>query len=427
MADDAPATGASLAGHPLLADPAVGAALALAGDPGDARLVGGAVRDMLLGRPVGDVDIATRLTPEAVIARAKAARVKVIPTGIEHGTVTVLIGRRPFEVTTLRRDVETDGRRAVVAFSTDFRDDALRRDFTINALSATPAGAIHDYWDGLTDLAARRVRFIGAAEERIREDYLRILRFFRFHAAVGQGEPDAAGLAACAALKDGLATLSRERIRQELLKLLAAPGAVGAAGSMQAIALWPFILPGGADSARLAALARAEAAAGLAPDPLRSLAAIARAPAAALQEALRLSKAETARLAAADQARAAAAVLSPGGAGLKALLYRHGTIPFRDGLLLAALNGNDPAPLAAALTLPERWSPPACPIDGARLAAHGVRPGPAMGRLLKAAEAAWIAADFPLEPAAIDRLVSVALASAGDRNRTDVVKPDVRG
>ena len=203
---------------------------------GTVRVIGGAVRNALLGVPVSDIDLATDLTPETVIERVTKAGLAVYPTGLDHGTVTVVADGAPFEVTTLRRDVETDGRRAVVAFTEDWHEDALRRDFTINALSCDVSGKVYDSVGGLEDLAARRIRFIGKAEDRIREDYLRILRFFRFNAAYGAGEPDARGLAACLALKSGLTQLSAERIGNEIMKLCATPRAADIAAIMQATA-----------------------------------------------------------------------------------------------------------------------------------------------------------------------------------------------
>src|SRR5580700_10962635 len=201
-------------------------------DGEEARVVGGAVRNTLRAEPVGDIDIATTALPDEVIRRVEAAGFKAVPTGIEHGTVTVVAEGRPHEVTTLREDVETDGRRAKVAFGRDWRRDAERRDFTMNALSVTPDGAVHDYVGGLADLAARRVRFIGEPRARIAEDYLRILRFFRFHAAYAHGPPDPQGLHACIVARDGLRTLSRERVRAELVKLLVAPHAVATLAAM---------------------------------------------------------------------------------------------------------------------------------------------------------------------------------------------------
>src|SRR6516162_3233449 len=204
----------------------------LNGDGEEARVVGGAVRNALLGIPVGDIDIATTALPAEVVRRAKAAGVKSVPTGIEHGTVTLVVDTQPFEVTTLREDTETFGRKARVAFGRDWVGDAHRRAFTINALSVGPDGVVHDYVGGLDDIAARRVRFIGDPGGRIEEDYLRILRFFRIHAAFGVGEPDRAGYLACIASRAGLVTLSAERVRMELLKLLVADGAVAAVAAM---------------------------------------------------------------------------------------------------------------------------------------------------------------------------------------------------
>ena len=209
----------------MLAEPRLAGLLALLNAAGEeARIIGGAVRNCLLGEEIADIDIATTALPDEVIRRATAAGLKSIPTGIAHGTVTVLCEGQPFEITTLREDISTDGRRATVRFGRDFRADALRRDFTMNALALTADGKLVDYCDGLADLALRRVCFIGDAQARITEDYLRILRFFRFHARFGQGQPDAAGLQACVTLRHGLHSLSRERVRAELLKLLAASG-----------------------------------------------------------------------------------------------------------------------------------------------------------------------------------------------------------
>ncbi len=249
---------------------------ALGAAEGDARFVGGAVRDTLLDIPVADVDIATRHTPEAVVARLKAAGIRTVPTGIAHGTVTAILDGRPIEVTTLRRDVSTDGRHAVVAFTDDWKQDAARRDFTMNALYADPAtGTVHDWFDGLADLAAGRVRFIGDPLQRIAEDHLRILRFFRFHARFG-AVPDAAGLAACTARANDLMALSRERIAAELLKLLVARDAVTVVRLMVDHGILRAVLPeidaAGAD--RLALLASREGAAAIAPDPVRRLAAL---------------------------------------------------------------------------------------------------------------------------------------------------------
>ena len=281
----------------FLARPALSRLLAvLDGDGEEARIIGGAVRDLLLGKSVGDVDLATTALPEETLRRGREAGFKVVPTGLEHGTITLIVEGTPFEVTTLREDVETDGRRATVRFGRDFVTDARRRDFTVNALSLDRAGVVHDPCGGLADLAARRIRFIGDAQTRIREDYLRILRFFRFHARYGRGAPDAEGVGACIAGRDGLAGLSRERVRAELMKLLVAPGAAPALRAMaEAGLLMPMI-------GRVPHLARFEAVAegedeGVYPAfRLAALAVGVREDALCLREALRLSNEEFDRI-----------------------------------------------------------------------------------------------------------------------------------
>src|SRR5882757_1887695 len=239
----------------------------LNGDGEEARVVGGAVRNALMGIPIGDIDIATTAVPDEVVRRAKAAGIKSVPTGIDHGTVTLVVEGQPFEVTTLREDTETFGRKAKVAFGRDWVRDAERRDFTINGLSVDAGGLVHDHVGGLDDIAARRVRFIGDPKLRIAEDYLRILRFFRFHAAYGSGEPDRAGYLACIGASAGLAGLSAERVRMEMLKLMAAGGA---AGSVQAMADGGLLLPvfgGVAYIGPFKAMIAAERLLGFAPDP----------------------------------------------------------------------------------------------------------------------------------------------------------------
>jgi poly(A) polymerase len=249
---------------------------ALGAGAGDTRYVGGAIRDTLLSIDVSDVDLATRLSPELVMERLKAARIKAVPTGLAHGTVTAVIGGAPFEVTTLRRDVSTDGRRATIAYTDDWREDAARRDFTINALYADPAsGKIFNYFDGLADLQARRVRFIGEPLTRIREDHLRILRFFRFHARFGEGEPDQAGLDACTERANDLMALSRERIADELLKLLGLRDPIPTVRLMIGRGILKPVLPEITEESadRLQSLVQREVAAGIGPDALRRLAA----------------------------------------------------------------------------------------------------------------------------------------------------------
>jgi len=241
----------------MTAPPTLRVLNALMKDGTEARFVGGAVRNALLGLPIGDVDLATTALPAAVTARAKAAGFKPVPTGIEHGTVTVVVRGRPFEVTTLREDIATDGRRAVVRFGRDFAEDALRRDFTVNALSVSVDRALHDPVGGLPDLKSGRIRFIGNPRQRIREDYLRILRFFRFHASYAAGRPDERGFAAAIRLRDGLRALSAERVRNELLKLLAAPGVAATADQMLEGGIWPLLLRGVPRISRFAAFIQA--------------------------------------------------------------------------------------------------------------------------------------------------------------------------
>lgn len=247
----------------------------LNGDGEEARVVGGAVRNALLNIATGDIDIATTALPDEVVRRAKAAGIKCVPTGIDHGTVTLVVDAQPFEVTTLREDTETYGRKARVAFGRDWVRDAERRDFTINGLSVDADGLVHDHVGGLADIEARRVRFIGDAAQRIAEDYLRILRFFRMHAAYGAGAPDRAGYLACIAGRAGLVSLSAERVRMEMLKLLVADGAEGAAIAMTDAGLLLTIVGGVSYTGPFAAMISAERALGLAPDPVRRLAALA--------------------------------------------------------------------------------------------------------------------------------------------------------
>jgi poly(A) polymerase len=386
----------------------------LNGNGEEARVVGGAVRNALLNILIGDIDIATTAPPEEVIRRAKAAGIKSVPTGIEHGTVTLVIDAHPFEVTTLREDTETFGRKAKVAFGRDWVGDAHRRDFTINALSVGADGIVHDYVGGLDDIAARRVRFIGEAEQRIAEDYLRVLRFFRIHAAFGAGEVDRAGYLACLRARAGLATLSAERVRMELLKLLVADGAIGAVVAMAEGGLLLSTLGGVAYTGPFAAMIAAERLLGLKPDPMRRLAALAVAvteDARRLSSRLRLTNAETKaldsmghrwwRLAGMDEARA------------RRRLYRLGEDRYRDRLLLAwarAGSDADPAPWRELALLPQRWSAPKFPLKAADFIARGIAEGPALGHVLTLAEDAWLAADFPLDDARLSAIADQTVA-----------------
>jgi poly(A) polymerase len=379
----------------LLARADVAALLAALNRDGEAaRIIGGAVRNALIGEPVADIDIATTCLPQETMRRARAAGFKAVPTGMEHGTVTVVIDGAPFEVTTLRRDVETDGRHAVVAFGRDFREDALRRDFTINALGLDAAGVLHDYADGLADLAARRVRFIGAAGERIAEDYLRILRFFRFHARYGIGEPDRVALDACIAGRGGLDGLSRERVWTELRKLLAAPRA---AETLQAMAGAGLLLPviGGVPRlSRFAAIADGPGEGVYPAFRLAALAVVVGEDALRLRERLRLSNAEFERvygIAAALEALSGRGTL-PEIARLRRLAHRLGADAVAGGLVLLGTYGGsaDIQVLIAELAR----TPPFLPT-GKDVLALGVGAGPMVGQMLDAAREAWIGAGCP--------------------------------
>ena len=375
----------------------------LNGDGEEARVVGGAVRNALLKIPTGDIDIATTALPAEVIRRAKAAGIKSVPTGIEHGTVTLVVDRQPFEVTTLREDTETFGRKAKVAFGRDWSRDAERRDFTINGLSVDADGVVHDHVGGLADIQARRVRFIGDPDQRIAEDYLRILRFFRMHAAFGAGEPDRTGYLACIRARAGLATLSAERMRMEMLKLMVAEGAAGATAAMADGGLLLRILGGVAYTGPFAAMIAAERLLGLKPDAVRRLGALAVAvteDARRVATRLRLTNAETRaldsmghrwwRLAGMDEATA------------RRRLYRLGADRYRDRLMLAwARAGGDSAAWRQLATLPERWRAPKFPLKAADFIARGIAEGPALGHVLALSEDAWLAADFPLDQAAL--------------------------
>lgn len=372
---------------------------ALSKDGATPRFCGGAVRDALVGVDAVDIDIATPDPPETVIRLAAEARLNTRPTGIEHGTVTVIADRRPFEVTTLRRDVETYGRKAKVAFTDDWREDAARRDFTINALYADPDGTLYDYFDGVADLAAGRVRFIGDAEERIREDALRILRFFRFHARFGKDAPDAGSLAACRALATLTANLSGERIRQELFRLLAGPRAVEAVGLMIDTQVLANVLPQATHLDRLAALVPIEAAS----DPLRRLGALLTHGADQAGMRLRLSNAETRRL-----VEMCPPLALPADADAKArrrTLYAYEASRIRDGAWLALAETGDPR-YRAWIEAADVWRRPKLPVGGDDAHRVGVPKGPALGQALRQVEDAWIASDFTLDRDASLRLLA---------------------
>ncbi|MFQ5346376.1 MAG: CCA tRNA nucleotidyltransferase, partial [Rhodothalassiaceae bacterium] len=359
------------------------------------RFVGGAVRDSLVGRPVTDIDIATPLAPEEVMRRGVAAGLKAIPTGIDHGTVTLVSDHRPFEVTTLRRDVETFGRRARVAFTDDWKADAARRDFTINALYADAEGQLYDYFGGIADLEAGRVQFIGDPRERIIEDALRILRFFRFHAHFGRGALDAGGLAACISERRRLDQLSIERVRDELLKLLAAPDPVPVLEAMQEAGILDLALPEARSLDAVRRLVRIDTALANV-DPLRRLAALVGRDSRRLERVggrLRLSNRERRRLV----AMAGEPSHTDVGA-LRAAAYRFGGETVIDRLLLAA----DPArlpDLRAAIATLAGLNPPRFPLKGRDLVAAGHEPGPELGRTLARLEEEWVASDFALSKA----------------------------
>ena len=348
-----------------------------------ARFVGGCVRNWLIGRPIDDIDIAVDKPPEMVMRTLEAADIKVVPTGLSHGTVTAVIQGRPFEITTLRRDVETDGRRAVVAFTDDWRTDAARRDFTFNALYADSDGTIYDYFDGRADLLAGRVRFIGDPDQRIAEDRLRVLRFFRFHAWFGQPPLDATGFDACRRNAAGVRSLSAERVAKELLRLLAAPAPIDALEAMVEAGALDHWLPEYGGTARLRGLIAREER----PDALRRLAAVlpSTANATVIGKRLRLSTQDTLRL------QVMLEPLPQEAGNLRVLLYRLGPTLFVDRLLL---EGDALGDWRQGLALARSWTPPSLPVGGADALKLGLKPGPDVGRLLEAVERWWIDGDF---------------------------------
>jgi poly(A) polymerase len=444
-----------------------------------ARFVGGCVRDALLGRAIADIDLATPAHPEEVIAALKRAHIKVVPTGIEHGTVTAVVGSRPasrsasrpasgpaslgpprhFEITTLRRDVETYGRRARVAFDADWAEDAARRDFTINAIYLDPDGTLHDPVGGLADLAARRVRFVGEAATRIAEDVLRVLRYYRFEAHFGpdndEGTGDPAARAACRASVTLLPTLSAERVTQEMIRLLGAPNPVPSLRMMEADGVLAAILPEATridrlerlialetptlprlrrgslppplagegrkgDARKLPPPQAGEGRGGGLPDPicrLAALVAIDASGAAGVAERLRLSNAERDRLV--GLAPPWPAEFDPGAAGdtraQRQTLYRLGAERTRDlALLIAADGGIDEARLKALLALAAGWTPPAFPLAGRDVTALGIPPGPRIGALLAELRGWWEAGDFTADrTACLAKLREIAAGSAG--------------
>ncbi len=420
MTDARPAAEASVAGETWFQAPELTRVLELLNrDGGETRIAGGAVRNSLMGLPVHDVDLATTLLPADVTARAEEEGIKAVPTGIEHGTVTLVANGAVFEVTTLRRDVETDGRRAVVAFSDDWQEDANRRDLSINGLYADRHGRVIDLVDGLKDIESGTVRFIGDASQRIAEDYLRILRFFRFFALYGRFRPDADGLRACARGKDGLKTLSAERVWSEMKKLLAAPDPGRALLWMRQVGVLTDILPEtekwGIDT--VPALVEAGRALGWKPDAMLRLAAIVPPDAERLQALagrLRLSKSEAAFLQ--DYAAAPAIGESLAGTALDRILYRHGRQGVVTRLRIALANAwvdleAPPAArekmmaLQALLKRAEAFEKPQFPLNGADLIATGMSAGPKLGETLSALEQIWVEKNFhPTKADLLERL-----------------------
>ncbi len=371
---------------------------------GATRFVGGCVRDALLGLEQSDVDLATRFTPEEVVRRLEAAHIKAVPTGIAHGTITAVSAGTPVEITTLRRDVETHGRHATVAFTDDWKEDAARRDFTINALSADPlSGEVYDYFGGLDDLSGLRVRFIGDPLQRIAEDHLRILRFFRFHARFGAGDPEPEGTEACTARANDLMALSRERIADELLKLLALPDPSATVRLMIARGIFRPVLPEIESADVLERLVGRERRAGVAPDGVRRLAALLPPQEAADTEyvasRLRLSKAQRVRLINANGFLAR----QP-----RETAYALGTDSAIDQYLNWA--GSDESAVAAARTL-AGWVPPKLPITGGAIVARGIEKGPEVAKVMAAVEARWVEEGFP-DKARVDALADEEVAQA---------------
>jgi len=403
---------ANVANESWFQDPALARIFSLLNqDDEEVRVVGGAVRNALMRLPVTDTDLATTWAPAEVMARAEAEGIRAVPTGIDHGTVTLVIDGRGFEVTTLRHDAETDGRRAKVVFGSDWQCDAERRDFTINALYADQSGAIIDLVGGLGDIASRTVRFIGDPDDRIAEDHLRILRYFRFFAHYGAGRPDAAALKACARARDSLVKLSAERVWKELKTLLKARDPGRALLWMRQAGILSLVVPEsekwGIDS--IGGLIATEAALGWEPDPLLRLMAIVPPDTERMRELsarLKLSRADSERLVQWTQAPVIAPTLAI--TALDRLLYRHGAGPIMDRIRLSLVSARartdaDPAALTEAaghsrhLARAESWERPMFPVKGSDLMAQGIEPGPAMGARLAALEERWIDSNFTLD------------------------------
>jgi poly(A) polymerase len=403
-----------IATQPWMVEPATGAVLAALSAGGiEARFVGGSVRNALLGRPIDDIDIATPAPPTAVIASLQKSGIRVVPTGLAHGTVTAVVPPRHFEITTLRRDVETYGRHARVAFDADWAADAARRDFTINAIFLTPDGTIHDPVGGLADLHARRVRFVGDPATRITEDVLRLLRYYRFEARFGTGCGDAAARAACRAAGHLLPTLSGERVAQELVKLLETSDPMAVLRMMRQDGVLAVVLPEARRLDRLRQMIAIEERS----DPLRRLAALVevdREGAAALAQRLRLSNAWRDRL----QSLARPWPLDPRGnnRAQRRALYRVGVERYRDlALLLAAEGALSTSRLAELVDLARQWAPPPFPLAGRDVTALGIMPGARVGRLLAAVRDWWEEGDFTADRAAcVNHLQNLVRSQAED-------------
>jgi poly(A) polymerase len=355
---------------------------------GDARFVGGCVRDTILKRPIGDIDIATPLFPEEIMRRLDAAKIKAVPTGIDHGTITAVTDRRPFEITTLRRDVETFGRQARVAFSADWKEDSARRDFTMNALYLNEEGEVFDYHDGIKDLRAGKVRFVGDPATRIREDVLRLLRFYRFHAWYGRGEADEAARAACRASVPLLPTLSGERVQAELLKLLRARDPTTSLALMQEDGVLARIVPKPRALDALGRLLKLEPKGET--DAIRRLAVLVAEDAEVLARKLKFSNADRERLAALAEPIA----LDTDDTAQRVLLYRLGRDAYVDRVLVTAAVIDETASVKKLLGAASKWKPVTFPLRGADVTELGIEPGPAIGQLLADIEAWWIAGDF---------------------------------
>jgi len=372
--------------------------------PGGARFVGGCVRNALTGHKVDDIDIATALVPEAAAEALRKAGIAVHPTGIEHGTLTAVADHCPFEVTTLRRDVSTDGRRATVAFTTSWEEDSARRDFRLNAIYADADGTLFDPQGGVADALARRIVFIGRAEDRIAEDYLRILRFFRFFAFYGGTEPDPVGLAACAAMTDGIARLSAERIWKELKKLFAAPDPRASLAAMESSGVLAAVLGGDGETSTLDRLIELDPGS----DALLRFAALIGGDAGAQARRMKVSNAEKDRLTTALDPDLADQIASDwqSRAGIERLVYRHGNDAIADQIaLMAARAETPPDGWGGALAHARSFRAPAFPVTGADLLAAGMAHGPKVGETLKRLEDDWVASRFGLSKAALLRSI----------------------